>query len=192
MRFINRRKRFYSVGADTFRPDLDQAKKARAHDDYILCDIRRLPLRSKSFDVVLSLEVLEHLEREEGKALLKSMEEIGRRQVIISTPRGEFRHCTADGNPQQEHKSAWYPGELRAYGYKIRGYGLPMPGGIQGWLGRLPEPLRSLRRFLWVLTSPITYFVPELAGWMVCTKKLEEESTPIWTANKLGDMVKDG
>lgn len=176
MPFINKQKRSYTVGMDIFEPYLTYAKKQLTHDDYVLCDIHRLPVKRKSFDIVMCLEVLEHLEKEEGRRLLEEMEAIAKRQVIISLPVGRFPQYPEVGDdPYQEHKSSWQPGELRSYGYKIRGYGLPLVGGAHGLLSRLPQPLSSVRRFIWIVASSISYFAPELAGWMVCVKKLKED-----------------
>jgi len=38
---------------DIFRPYLAQAKRCLPKDDFILCDIRHLPLREKTFDIAL-------------------------------------------------------------------------------------------------------------------------------------------
>ena len=179
MRFINRHKQFYCVGVDIFRPWMNGARRQERHSDCVLCDIQRLPIREKTFDIVLCMEVLEHLTKEDGQKLLEKMERIARRQVIVTTPVGEFAlHPATDDNPYQEHQSSWRPAELVRYGYKIRGYGLPLAGGAHGLLGRLPEPFRSIRRLIWVLASTISYFVPTLAGWMVGVKRLESEDYP--------------
>lgn len=176
MAFINRQRQFYTVGIDIFRPYLAYAKKQLTHDDYVLGDIRKLPVKKKSFDVVICLEVLEHLEKEDGRQLLEEMKAIARRQVIISLPVGRFpQHPEIGDDPYQEHKSSWQPGELRYYGYKIRGYGLPLFGGAHGLLSRLPQPFSSIRKLIWILASSISYFAPELAGWMVCVKRLKED-----------------
>ena len=175
MAFINRQKRFYTVGVDAFKPYLTYAKEQLIHDDYVLCDIRKLPVKRKSFDIVMCLEVLEHLEKEDGRLLLEELEAIAKRQVIISSPVGRFpQHPEVGDDPYMEHKSPWQPGELRSCGYRIRGYGLPLVGGAHGLLSRLPQPFSSVRRFVWILASSISYFAPELAGWMVCVKRLRE------------------
>jgi len=156
MKFFNRHKQFHSVGADIFRLDVVRAKTQGTHDDYLLCDIQKLPIKTKSFDIVLCLETLEHLEKEEGERLLKEMEKIARKQIIISTPVGKFERPPTDGNTWQEHKSTYGPTELRAHDYQVKGYGLPIPGDDRGLIARLPEPFGSLRRFIWVLASVIT------------------------------------
>lgn len=71
MKFINRRKWFYTVGLDVFKPYLLKAKREETHDDYVLCDVTYTPVKEKAFDVVIAIEVLEHLTREDGVKLLK-------------------------------------------------------------------------------------------------------------------------
>jgi len=39
MKFINRHKRFFAVGVDTFKPYIEQGKKEGIHEDYILGDV---------------------------------------------------------------------------------------------------------------------------------------------------------
>ena len=149
-----------------------ECKRQRIHSQYVLCDVRNLPFKDKSFDIVLCLEVLEHLGREEGKELLKKMEVIARKQVVLSTPVGNYKQESYDGNPHQEHKYTWSPKEMKARGYKVSGVGLRNIGGKAGIQSPLPSPLRLLVNIIWVLAGPVVYFLPGLAGDMVCTKKI--------------------
>ena len=72
---------------------------------------------AESVDTVFLLDVIEHLEKEEGKALLEATEAVARRQVIVFTPLGFFPQHSADGKDAwgldggewQEHKSGWWP-----------------------------------------------------------------------------------
>ena len=175
MMFINGRRKFRVVGIDIFKPYLEETKRQGVYRDIILGDVRHLPLKRKSFDAVMCLEVVEHLEKEDGERLLQAMEEVARKQVILSTPVGRFEHKD-NFNPYQEHRSFWMPVELKRLGYKIRGYGLPLIGGQKGLLARLPEPLRTIRRIIWILASFFSQFFPESAGWMICTKILTSAS----------------
>ncbi|MVF22902.1 hypothetical protein [Methylocaldum sp. BRCS4] len=71
----------------------------------------------KSVDTVFLLDVIEHLEKEEGSRLLRLTEKIARRQVIIFTPLGFLpqEHSGAkdawglDGADYQAHRSGWLP-----------------------------------------------------------------------------------
>ena len=69
---------FYSVGADIFAPYLKECKCLESHDDFVLCDARMLPFKTKSFDIVWCLSTIEHLEKEEGWKLIRAMEGIAR------------------------------------------------------------------------------------------------------------------
>jgi len=172
MRFIGRTESFYTVGLDIFLPYLKECKNRSIYDDYILCDIRKLPLREKSFDVALCLQLLEHLERDDGNEMIQSLERVAREQVIITTPVGEHKQSAYDGNPYQEHRWIWMPAHLERFGYSVRGAGIRNISGEEGLASRLPKIVRSISYVIWVLTGPFTYFLPSLAGKMVCVKRL--------------------
>lgn len=178
MRLINRRKRFYSVGVDIFLPYSKEARSWRSHDDYVLADARVLPIKEKSFDIVLCLKVIEHLEKKEGINLIKELEKIACRQVIIGTSVGFMeRQSDRDPNPHQTHRSGWTSAEFRQIGYKVRGRGIPRPL-LRTALMRLLEYWlpdffrRTILGPAGCLADPLEYIFPSLAGNMVCTKSL--------------------
>jgi len=175
MAFLNRRHRFFAVGIDIFRPYLLEAEALAAYDALVQGDVRCLPFRPCSFDIVLLIEILEHLETAEGLAVIKVMEQIARRQVLISTPVGQHEQHEYDRNPSQEHRHIWEPRELRALGYRIYGHGVRNLGGLSGVQSPLPRPLRPLMDFLWVAAGPLTHFRPEWAGNVVATKRVSSE-----------------
>lgn len=51
---------------------------------YVHGDIRKLMFKSKSFDAVTLLEVLEHMIEEEGRELLKKAEDIARKKNYLN------------------------------------------------------------------------------------------------------------
>jgi SAM-dependent methyltransferase len=174
MKFVSTQKHCFTVGIDIFEPYLKECKRQRIHGDYVLCDVCNLPFKDNSFDIVLCLEVLEHIEREQGEKLLKEMERIAKRQVVLSTPVGKYKQEAYDENPHQEHKYIWSPKEMKALGYKVIGIGVRNLCGKAGIQSPLPTPLRLLINIIWVLAGPFVYFLPRLAGDMVCTKYLTE------------------
>ena len=145
MKFINRRKKLYAVGADIFKPPLKECRRTGVYDDVVLCDVRSLPFKKKSLDVVLCLALIEHLHKEEGDKLLRDMAEIAKKQVIISTPVGKHKQGVLNGNPYQEHKYVWDPAEFRRLGYEVRGVGIRGTMGEEGFFGRLPKIIRPFR-----------------------------------------------
>ncbi|MEI6706194.1 MAG: class I SAM-dependent methyltransferase [Methylococcales bacterium] len=71
----------------------------------------------KSVDTVFLVDVIEHLEKEEGHKLLALTEKIARKQVVVFTPLGFMPQYHEDGKDAwglngadwQEHKSGWLP-----------------------------------------------------------------------------------
>lgn len=169
------------TGVDIYQASLDaacdKAGQLNVSSEFILCDIHQLALERKTFDIVLCLEVVEHLEKEDGKVLIKKLDEIARKQIIMSLPVGKFDQDRVDekDNPFMKHKSAWTPGEFRKNGFKVRGYGLPIYGGSNGSIANLPKPLVFLRQGIWIGTTIFTYFIPEKAGWMICVKNIDKK-----------------
>jgi hypothetical protein len=172
MSFLNKNRNYYAVGLDVFRPYLMKCHEMGVYDDLILCDAKSLPLRPKSFDIVLCIEVLEHMRREEGEKLLRAIEEVARTLIVLSTPVGKQR-LSYDPNPYQEHKYIWKPIQLQKLNYKLRGSGLRDIYADEGFLARLPRMFGSLLFFVvWILASPITYTRPDVAGNVVGIKYL--------------------
>jgi SAM-dependent methyltransferase len=170
--FINRKSKFFAVGLDAFEPYLSQCQKDKIYSAYVQGDVRQLPFADNSFDVVICLEVLEHLEKEDGENLLKELERVAKRQVILSTPVGKYKQDVFDGNPHQEHKHIWNPDEMKEKGYRVNGIGLRNLGGKAGVQSPHSAPVQWLVNILWVLTGPLTHYFPGIAGDMVCVKKI--------------------
>lgn len=173
MRFIRRKRWLFSVGVDIFLPYLRECRRVGIHDQYIQCDVRSLPFRRKSFDVVLCMEVLEHLDKEDGRNVINALEEIARWRVIITTPVGAHEQHEFDHNPYQQHQVIWQPAEMKALGYKVRGHGIKNLGGMSGRQSPLPRLLRPLVDVAWVLAGPLVCLWPHLAGNMVCIKTIK-------------------
>jgi len=177
MKFINRNKKYYTVGVDIFEPYIKICKEQRIHNEYLLCDIHNMPFPEKSFDIVLCMEVLEHMNKEEGNKLLKNLEKIARKQVILTTPVGMCEQdeiILEDGNPFQVHKSGWYPDELKKLGYKIRGTTIKCLGGRAETINCSNKLLRPFGYLLWILTCTLAYFYPKMAADMICIKNIRE------------------
>lgn len=117
------KKNFYSFGIDVFEPSIKESKKTKIHDKYKVGNILKLNLlfKPKSFDVVMALDVVEHFKKKEGLQLIKDIENIAKKKVIIFTPFGFTQQHPYDGNPFQSHKSGWNISELEEMGYKVYG-----------------------------------------------------------------------
>jgi SAM-dependent methyltransferase len=118
----NKLRKSYLIGVDIFAPYLREAK--HIYHDVICGDVRFLPIRSHSADVVLALDIIEHLESMDGFRLIKDLEQIAVNQIFIYTPVGfNPKSYLEDNNPWQAHRSVWHPNDFRSKGYKVLGIG---------------------------------------------------------------------
>jgi len=115
--------KFKSEGIEIYQKTLLQSKKNKTHDKYTLGDIRNLSTiyKNKSFDACINIDVIEHFTKKESLKLIKDMENIATKKVIILTPNGFLEQHAYDGNPHQEHKSGWKKEDLEKLGYKVYG-----------------------------------------------------------------------
>jgi len=179
MGLINRHKQFSAVAVEIHEPTLRGCRMRGVHSDYIIGNAVNLPVKRKSFDTVLCSEVLEHLEKKKGWEMIRAVEEIACKRVIISMP-SQWplieKYDTVE-DALYGHKSSWSPHELRESGYRVRGFGLRhiRVGGIRsegGLMWALPRVLRPLGYIIWVLAGPFVWFFPKAADHMICIKKL--------------------
>ena len=61
---------------------IDIAENSRAD---VIADATRLPLRSKSVDIAISVEMIEHLPKERGMEVLRELARVARRCIAVST-----------------------------------------------------------------------------------------------------------
>ena len=161
-----------TVGVDAHEPALARSRAAGKHDEYVLLDVRRIAERFQpgSFDAVIAIDVLEHMDEAEGLDLLESMERIARRRVVVFTPNGFVQQGETNGSPWQAHRSGWSTGCLRELGFRV--YGVH---GVRGLRGELSEPRWRPRR-AWKLvsdlTQPVALRLPALAFQLLCVKEI--------------------
>lgn len=170
---INRDKKYEVTGVDLYKPDLKQAKQSGAYKKIISSDIRKIKFQNKSFDAVLSSQVIEHLNKKDALNLIKKLERFTKCKVILSTPNGFVKYDpfeVINNNKLQEHKSGWKIKEMEELGYKVFGQG-------SKFIYRSEGPLYKFRRFknifaiLSYLLSPFIYFFPERSFIIVAIKK---------------------
>lgn len=75
-----------------------------------------------SFDIIWALDVLEHLKKSDALEVVKHMERIARKQIIVWIPHGKCpqdAQAIDDRNIYQEHKSTWYAKDFKSRGYQV-------------------------------------------------------------------------
>ena len=112
------------VGIDIYRPFLERIE---AEVPYVAINADAMELDRlflpRSFDLVLVLDVLEHLEKSDGLRLLEMAEKIARVAVIVETPKGYIPQNIDvwgyDGHTYQTHRCGWEPQEFINRGYQV-------------------------------------------------------------------------
>jgi SAM-dependent methyltransferase len=164
---------FYAVGVDLFKPYLTLSKEKNAHNEIIMGDIETLEFKPKSFDAVMAMGVIEHLEKNKGNLLINKMKKWARKKVLLITPNGYVTQHEYDENPFQIHKSGWTIKELNALCFRV--YGM---GGLCFLKGEKAE-VRLKPKILWEvisdMTQKITYRYPTSAFELLCVKTLDCE-----------------
>jgi len=108
------------IGIDIWKPYLEERD---FYED--IRNLHHLPLNS--YDVVLALDVIEHLNRIDGIKLISDMITICKKRIIIFTPiewtkndkNTNDKDCWGYGNPYNLHKSLWIKGDFLVRGFKI-------------------------------------------------------------------------
>ncbi len=111
----------YTMGVEIFEPDYQAAVQSKRHKRYSNQDILTVDFPEKSFDAVVLLDVLEHLPKEKGAAILKKVEKIARKKIIIFTPNGFLPQNDFNENPYMDHLSGWEVNEFKSRGFKVYG-----------------------------------------------------------------------
>ncbi len=155
-----------SVGVDLFKSYVEIGKKLNIHDQYIISDVRKLKIKNRSFDVVLALQILEHLDKKDAWKLLDKIEKIAIKQVIIAAPIGKMYHPMEDNNRLQLHLSDFYPEEFEKRGYKILRFGRKELLGEDGLVHRVKSGfLRKVIYLFNLLVTPSYYFYQPLSNY---------------------------
>ena len=82
------------------------------------------PFIDKSFDLAMATDLIEHLDRASGFALIDQMERIAKKAVVIFTPVGfldteKYQKEAVGDDRTLIHRSGWDPEVFKALGYEV-------------------------------------------------------------------------
>ena len=168
----NIKKDFYSIGIDLSEENIKKSKELKIHNEYCLMNVLDIDkfFPEKSFDIIIALDLIEHLSKEEGKLLIKKMEKLAKKKIIIFTPNGFVKQKAIKNNPFQKHKSGWNCSEMKQFGYECLGM-----NGIKFIPRERADIILKPKRF-WEIVADISqkyvYHFPSLAFQLFCVKNL--------------------
>jgi len=166
-------KNIRKIGLDIFPEAIEKSKKRNIHDEYICgnaLEIDKL-FESKSIDCVMALDLVEHLEKEEAAELIRKMEKIAKRAVVIQTPNGFFPQGEYEDNRHQVHKCGFSSEELKKMGFKVVGMDGPKFFRKKSFDANQPNVLYSI---VANILDPVYRFFPEKSFNLLAYKYLDE------------------
>jgi SAM-dependent methyltransferase len=169
---LNLPKNFEITGVDIFKPYLELADKKKIYKRLIRKDVRKISVRRK-YDIVILNHVLEHMTKREGKNLLKKLEKIAKKRIILALPIGNLPQEEYDNNPYQKHKAAWSVEEMKVLGYEVRAQGLKKLFGDESVVAKYGI-FSYLFFVLAFVFAPILSLKPELGTYMICRKDVDK------------------
>jgi SAM-dependent methyltransferase len=112
----------FRVGIDGHEPSLAMARSGGTHDEYHLLAAQDICKKFSpgQFDCCVALDLIEHLTKVEGFSLIRDMEIIASKKILLFTPGGYLPQVSHNGD-MQAHLSGWTAGELRALGFRVVG-----------------------------------------------------------------------
>jgi len=167
IRFLNKKK---TVGVDIHYPLIDEALSKGTHDEFYQFDVKEIgkQFTQKEFDSCVALDLIEHLSKKDSYRLIRDLERIASKKVLIFTPNGFMTQMTKHDD-FQEHLSGWSANEMRNLGYSVIGI-----FGHKFFRGE-KHHLRFRPKLLWGIISHLTHCLytrahPESATALLCIK----------------------
>jgi len=116
-KFTNDLSGIHRAGVDGFGPDLSRARlEERFHG--LVQEV--LPtIGDGSYDLVLGLDIIEHMYREDAEAAVEDMKRIAAVRVALFIPEGNHPQPGTKQNPLQEHLSSWWADDVRKLGFDV-------------------------------------------------------------------------
>jgi SAM-dependent methyltransferase len=167
----------HSVGVDGYLPLLEEARRNRTHTEFVFAraqEIGELFIPGQ-FDCCVALDLIEHLTKDDGLKLIRDMERIAARKILIFTPSGFLSQRSHEGD-LQEHLSGWSADEMRSLGFDVIG----MHGAR--FLRGEEHRHRFRPRALSGVVSAVSHYAftmrhPERAAAILCVKNVGEATT---------------
>ena len=165
----------YRVGLDIYEPYILKVRGLSTHHAYVLGDGRVLPFKSKSFDCAVATEILEHLDIHDGLRMIKEIERVVKRKILMTTPNGFLpTYAGPDDNPEETHVCGYSVDRLKDLGFRVWGF----HGSRTLWMIKDGQAVvrfgstRILSDLFISITELFVYHVPSLAFQLFFMKDL--------------------
>ncbi len=167
MKLLVSGRRLIIDGVEIFSPYIRDARNLGIYERIYQTNILEF-VPTRKYDVVFLAHVLEHFNKNDGWKLLQKLSSFTKKRIVVIIPNGEYEQEAYDGNPFQQHKSAWKVKDLQKQGFTVNG---------QGWKflykNKHAHKLGYLFYLLYVfstLTQPLLRIFPNQALQLICVK----------------------
>ncbi len=157
----------YSVGVEAFKPSLETSKLRNIHSEYINENVLNVDFKEDSFDAVIMVEIIEHLDKNDALNLIEKASKWAKKKIIITTPNGFLPQLEYDSNPLQNHICGFYVKELKDLSFKV--YGSAGLKFLYSEQKNIKNEIVWVRKpvFFWTIIVGIsrlfTYYLPDYA-----------------------------
>jgi ubiquinone/menaquinone biosynthesis C-methylase UbiE len=110
------------VGIDIWLPYLQALALEERNIEHVRGIVTHLPFQQRSFDLVLCIEILEHLTAQDGLRMFDEAKRVARKVVIVTTPTdplGRHLQDVLNQNPHERHVTRISGERLVEQGFRI-------------------------------------------------------------------------
>jgi predicted TPR repeat methyltransferase len=112
-------------GIEVFEPYI-QAHQRALYSNLFIEDVREAVKHIDEYDLIIAGDVIEHLEKADGEAVIEALYGKARKALLINIPLGDgWNHPETHGNPGELHRSRWHPDDLVQYPSEFTAFQLP-------------------------------------------------------------------
>lgn len=144
-------------GIEAFAPNVTDLQRAVYDEMFIGNALDVVPQLTRTYDLVLVIEMLEHLEPAQSTCLIRQLQAISR-HVLISVPSGESPQEALYGNEHEIHRHHFTRAELRRLGFhavaSIGPSWVALSGPNVAWFDERP--------WWWKLLRPVGRLMPQV------------------------------
>lgn len=142
---------------------LEFVKKYNIYDDVVMADVTHLPFREKSFDLVISSQVIEHLSKSAGLDFLKETGRVYKGRIIFATPNGYLP--SADPKSDLDiHRTGWHVRDFKKRGFRVNGIGFKLINLYSS------HGHAYLYAFLRHIFTPVSYIFPQFGEILIAVR----------------------
>ncbi len=153
------------IGLDIKEDYLEFCRIHNIYDKLIKGNIKKIPFKDKTIDLLICSEVVEHLKKKDSEIFFKEVDRVCKGRAIITTPNifyQTYKEADADS-----HKSIWNVFEFRKMGYRVYGIGAKIVIDRH-------DRLFKLKQAISMIVTPLSYYIPSISGSLICVKDYKQ------------------